>query len=65
MDSLEYQKTLAELDEKIAFHKARAEQIEHEKARFVLDVLTATFEAKRASALPGNTEVTKGPQGAG
>jgi hypothetical protein len=44
MDQLMYQKKLAEYDERINFYKVKAEEIEHEKSRFVLDVLNATIE---------------------
>jgi hypothetical protein len=59
MDTLEYQRRLAEFDEKISFHEARAKDIEHEKSRFVLEVLTATSEAKSAGTLPGGISVIK------
>ena len=39
MDQLMYHKRLAEFDEKISFHKVKVEELEHEKSRFVLDVL--------------------------
>ena len=44
MDQLTYQKRLAEYDEKISFFKIKVEELEHEKSRFVLDVLNATIE---------------------
>jgi len=59
MDSLEYQKRLAEYDERIAFHKTRSQEYEYERAGFVLEVLKATQEAKNAGTLPGNIDVVK------
>lgn len=44
MNSLEYQKKLAEYDEKMAFHKMKMDQFEHEKSLFVLSVLDATMK---------------------
>ena len=44
MDSLDYQKRLSQFDEQIAFHEAKAKHIAHEKARFVLAVLSATVD---------------------
>jgi hypothetical protein len=59
MDSLEYQKRLAEYDERVSFHEAKAKEIGHEKSRFVLEVLKATQDAKLAGTLPGNIDVVK------
>ncbi len=59
MESLEYQKKLAEFDEQIAFHKAKAEQVEHEKARFVLAVLSATLEEKKRTDVTNITKLNK------
>ena len=42
MDSITYQKKLAEFDEKAAFHRMQMDQAEHDKALFVLGVLDAT-----------------------
>lgn len=43
MEALEYQKFLADFDEKIAFHTMQAKTVEHERSKFVRDVLTATI----------------------
>lgn len=51
MDTLQYQKKLAEYDERIAFEKVKMDQIEHEKARFVLDVMNATLQAQTKETL--------------
>jgi len=59
MGSLEYQRHLAEYDERISFHESKAKEIEHEKSRFVLEVLQATLEAKKSGTLPGNIDVVK------
>lgn len=59
MDALEYQKRLAEYDEKISFYEAKAKELEHEKSRFVLEILKATQEAKAAGTLPSGLEVIK------
>jgi hypothetical protein len=59
MDSLEYQKRLAEYDERVSFYEAKAKESAHEKSRFVLEVLKATQEAKLAGVLPGNIDVVK------
>jgi len=59
MDSLTYQKKLAEYDERVAYHKAKTEEIEHEKARFVLDVLNATIKDREEK----NLEEEKEPAG--
>jgi hypothetical protein len=42
MDSITYQKKLAEFDEKVSFHRMKMDQYEHEKALYVLSVLDAT-----------------------
>ena len=42
MNSISYQKKLAEYDEKASFHRVKMDQVEHEKALFVLSVLDAT-----------------------
>lgn len=47
MDSLEYQKKLAEYDEKISFFKVKMNQAEHEKALFVLGVVDATQKSAK------------------
>ena len=47
MDSLEYQKSLAEYDEQIAHHESKAKQAAHEKARFILAVLSATVKDQK------------------
>jgi len=46
MDQLEYQRTIAEFDEKITFHKAEAAKADHGRAKFVRDVMEATLKAK-------------------
>jgi len=46
MDQLEYQRTLAEFDEKINFHKAEAAIADHGRSKFVRDVMDATLKAK-------------------
>lgn len=46
MDGMEYQKFLADFDEKIAFHNMKAKEVEHEKSRFVKEVLSATLAEK-------------------
>jgi hypothetical protein len=46
MDSLQYQKSLAEFDEQIAYHDSKKKQIAHEKSRFILAVLSATVESE-------------------
>jgi len=63
MDALEYQKKIAEFDERIAFHKAKANEIEHQKAVFNLNVMTATHKDRQQQAeskLPEGIEVTSG-----
>lgn len=47
MDSLEYQKRLAEYDEQISHHEVRRTQLEHEKSRFILSVLSATLDDRK------------------
>lgn len=47
MDSLEYQKRLAEYDEQISYHKAKQSQLELEKSRFILSVLSATVDDRK------------------
>lgn len=59
MDSLQYQKHLADYDEKISFYETKAKEIEYEKARFVAEVLKQTLEARNAGTLPGNIDVVK------
>lgn len=49
MDSLEYQKNLAEYDEQISYHKSKQSQLEHEKSRFILSVLSATVDDHKKS----------------
>ncbi len=44
MKSLEYQRELAEYEEKISYHNMRAQELEHEKARFVRTVLSETLK---------------------
>lgn len=50
MDQLDYQRKLAEYDEAIAGHKVAIEQLEHDRAKFVLAVLDKTIEARKAMA---------------
>lgn len=57
MDSLEYQKRLAEFDEKISFYKLKVEELEHEKSRFVLEVLDTTIKSKKSNIKNQSTEV--------
>jgi len=47
MEALEYQKKLAEYEQKITYYKLRAEEEEHKKAEFVLSVLDATIKKKK------------------
>ena len=47
MKSLEYQKKLAEYDERISFHKMKEQELEYEKSRFVLEVVTQTMGAEK------------------
>jgi hypothetical protein len=42
MTSLEYQRRLAEFDERIWFHKTKADMLEHKKSQFVLECLSIT-----------------------
>ena len=49
MDSLEYQKRLAEYDEQISYHEAKRSQLELEKSRFILSVLSATVGDRKKS----------------
>lgn len=42
MDALEYQKKMAEYDERISFYKAKAAEAEYQKSSFNLQVMTAT-----------------------
>jgi hypothetical protein len=59
VNPIEYKKHLAEYDERITSHKLKAQELEHERAKFVLSVMTATFEDLQKSIIPGDTEVTK------
>jgi hypothetical protein len=59
MDSLEYQKRLAEYEERISFYEAKAKEYNYERSRFVLEVLKTIQEAKAAGTLPGNIDVVK------
>jgi hypothetical protein len=49
MTPLQYQKELARFDERVAFHKAKAQEFEHKRADFVLSVLEATNKAQEES----------------
>lgn len=40
MTHIEYQRRIAEFDERIWFHKAKADMLEHKKSQFVLDCLS-------------------------
>lgn len=63
MDSLKYQKILAEYDEKISYYELKMKEIEHEKSRFVKEVLDATIKekAKRDTTIPGEPTVPGAP----
>lgn len=67
MDSLEYQRQLAVYDERIAFHKAAQESLEHEKAQFVLRVIEETLKARsqKNDTLQGQPTKIIGPKDAG
>ena len=56
MKSLEYQRELAAYEEKIAYHKMKAQDLEHEKARFVHKVLDDTLKHKEKETVEGNTD---------
>lgn len=59
MNSMEYQCRLAEYDERISYYAAKQKEIEHEKSRFVLEVLKNTVAAKAEGSLPPGIEVIK------
>jgi len=46
MKPLDYQKELSRFDERIAFYKAKAQEVEHRRADFVMKVLEATASAE-------------------
>jgi len=59
MDTLEYQKRLADFDEEIQRHKLAAQELEYKRAMFIAKVLGATLDKQKSSTIPGEISVTK------
>lgn len=60
MDTLTYQKKLAEFDEKASYHRMMMDKAEHEKAMFVVSVLDATMKDRaEKAATPEAKEVSE------
>lgn len=59
MDTLEYQKRLADFDLEIQRAKLIAQESEYKRAQFIATVLSTTLDRQKSSTIPGDISVTK------